>query len=461
MPVEPCNLVILMSDEHTQRFSGCYGHSTIQTPNIDSIADSGVRFQNAYCNSPICVPSRASFVTGRYVHTTGNWDNAAPYTGETHGWGHELASQDIPVTVIGKMHFRSVDDDNGFPDERLIMDVKDGIGDLFGTARRSMPPQQHMVENVRRAGPGETEYTRFDRAVASEAVRWIEREAGHAGEPWCLWVSLVTPHFPYVAPQKYFDLYPPDQVEWPIMGSASDWPDHPVMKNMRRLSMPIPNGEFDEQTVRRAIAAYTSDHGEMLGDFGKWGKSCMYEGAVAVPLVAAGPQIPKGKVVKEPVSLVDCYPTILEAVGIEAKAGDKDLPGTSLWRIAQGNSRTPSEPVFSEYHAIYSPHAQYMLRDSRYKYVHYAGGYPPQLFDMCKDPQERQDLGRDAKYSPLITLFEAKLRNILDPDSVDQLAIKDQEARLAAHGGPEKILNEGLKINFSPVPVEFQQHQDS
>ena len=116
-----------MSDEHTQRMSGCYGHSTVRTPNIDAMAARGVRFDNAYCNSPICVPSRASFVTGRYVHETGNWDNAAPYTGAATGWGHRLTSQGIPLTIIGKMHFRSVEDDNGFPDEGLIMDVKDGV----------------------------------------------------------------------------------------------------------------------------------------------------------------------------------------------------------------------------------------------------------------------------------------------------------------------------------------------
>ena len=85
--MKPSNLVILMSDEHTRRITGCYGHSKVLTPNIDSIAARGVRFENAYCNSPICVPSRASFVTGRYVHKTGNWDNAAPVYGSAGGLG--------------------------------------------------------------------------------------------------------------------------------------------------------------------------------------------------------------------------------------------------------------------------------------------------------------------------------------------------------------------------------------
>ena len=199
---------------------------------------------------------------------------------------------------------------------------------------------------------------------------------------------------------------------------------------------------------------YTSDHGEMLGDFGQWGKSCMYEAAVAVPLVAAGPGIPEGKVVEQPVSLVDCYPAILQAVGVESQGSDADLPGTSLWDIATGR-RSRDKPVFSEYHAIYSTHAQYMLRDSRYKYVYHAGGLPPQLFDMLDDPLEQRDLGQDPSFRETVNEFGSRLREVLDPDGVDRMAKADQGARLQAHGGVEKILRQGLKVNFSPTPPEF------
>ena len=485
--MKPSNLLIFMSDEHTQRMSGCYGSPIVRTPNIDSIAARGVRFDNAYSNCPICVPARANFVTGRYIHETGNWDNAAPYTGATEGWGHRLTDQGIPLTIIGKMHFRSVDDDNGFPDERIIMDVKDGIGDLFGLNRTNMSPQSHMVENVRNAGPGETEYIRFDTAVAEEAVRWIDGEAADTREPWCLWVSFVTPHFPYVVPDQYFDLYPVDEVEWPIDGSAADWPDHPYIEAVRGLRMPIEEREFDEAVVRRAIAAYyglitfmdaqigrvmraldsaglsdstrimyTSDHGEMLGDFGFWGKSCMYEGSAAVPLVVSGPGVPRGKAVQDPVSLVDFFPSILEAVGAKPEPADDDLPGTSLWRLADDDRPARSDPVFSEYHAIYSPEAQYMLRDAQYKYVHYTGGYPPQLFDMLDDPREQRDLGRDPSFADVVSRFESQLRSMIDPEEIDRKAKADQQARLEAGGGLEKVMSGGLKINFTPAPTEYQ-----
>lgn len=485
--MDPCNLLILMSDEHSRRVAGCYGHPLVKTPNIDSIAARGVRFASAYCNSPLCVPSRASFATGRYVHAIGNWDNAAPYTGATPSWGHRLTEQGIPVTAIGKMHFRRVEDDNGFPDERVIMDVKDGIGDLFGLNRQAMPPQDSMVQNIKNAGPGETEYIRFDRAVAAEAARWIRAESGRFGRPWCLWVSFVTPHFPFVVPERYFNSYPPAQVEWPVHAAASEWSRHPYVAQMRRLRLPVRDEELDGESIRRAIAAYyglvtfmdeqigvvlealtemgltdatrimyTSDHGEMLGDFGLWGKSCMYEGSVAVPLILAGPGVPEGRVIDDPTSLVDCFPTIVEAVGGRLNRKEEDLPGLSLWPIASGAIR-PARSVFSEYHGLFSPWAQYMLRDRRHKYVYYTGGYAPQLFDLLEDPREEVDLSGDGRYVAVLAGFEAELRKLLNPDEVDLRAKADQRARLDAHGGAEKILAGGAKINYTPAPAEFRQ----
>ena len=107
-------MVIILSDEHNARFLGCRGHAVVQTPNLDRLAARGTRFDTAYCNSPICVPSRASMATGRYVHETGFWDNAAPYDGSVPSWGHRLREQGFGAVSVGKLHYRSTDDDNGF-----------------------------------------------------------------------------------------------------------------------------------------------------------------------------------------------------------------------------------------------------------------------------------------------------------------------------------------------------------
>ena len=155
----------------------------------------------------------------------------------------------------------------------------------------------------------------------------------------------------------------------------------------------------------------------------------------------------RGRAVATPVSLVDCYPTVVSAVGGTAAPG---LPGGDLWQLAAGPDQ--DRTVFSEYHAIGSASAHYMLRDARYKYVYYVGG-PPQLFDLAADPEERRDLveAPDAEASAVLANFEARLRALLDPEAVDRRAKADQAARVAAFGGREAVLARGTFAN-SPTP---------
>ena len=117
---------------------------------------------------------------------------------------------------------------------------------------------------------------------------------------------------------------------------------------------------------------YTSDHGEMLGSYGLWGKSCMYDDSVGVPFIVAGPDIPAGRVSDQNVSIVDCFPSVLDCVGVPLEEEDADLPGTSLWPIATGESK-PDRIAFSEYHALFSTVGNYMVKDDRYKLIYYAG----------------------------------------------------------------------------------------
>ena len=417
----PSNLLFLMSDEHNARMLGCSGHPVVQTPNLDALAARGARFTSAYCNSPICVPSRASFATGRYPHQIGAWDNASPYVGQAPSWAHRLRAAGHPVTTIGKLHYRSPLDDTGFADQRIPMHVMEGRGDVFGCIRTDIPPTRFQLEHVDEAGPGESEYIRYDTGIADAAVRWLHEEAPAHQRPWCLFVSFSLPHFPLIAPREYLDLYPIDEVPLPIQWQPGDWPRHPYVSAFREARVQS-DAEFrGAAMVRRAVAAYfgmctfvdaqigrvldalqatgsasrtrvvyTSDHGETLGDYGLWGKSVMYDSALAVPLILAGPDVPAGAVVEQNASLVDAFPTILDSFGLEPHGDDADLPGASLWPAARGQD-FPQRTVFAEYHAMGAPHASYALCDGRYKYVHYLG-HPPQLFDLAADPEERHDL---------------------------------------------------------------------
>ncbi|HEU5316526.1 MAG TPA: sulfatase-like hydrolase/transferase [Chloroflexota bacterium] len=486
---EPTNLLFICSDEHTAHVLGAYGNPVVRTPNLDALAARGTRFTSAYTPFPICVPARACLATGRYAHQLGIWDNGAPYTGrEAPSWGHRLTAQGHEATTIGKLHYRSEEDDTGFPDQRLAMHVVDGVGDVFGLLRKDSPVRPGSVRKpVQEAGPGESEYIRYDRAIAAEAERWLTEHAHTADrqkeeKPWALFVSFVNPHFPLTVPQEYFDLYPPQSVPLPRCGTPETWSTHPAMAWKRRMQ--AIEEPFDEATLRRAIAAYygmvtfldeqvgrvlraleqsglagstrvvySTDHGDMLGDHGLWWKSVMYEGSARIPLILAGPGVPRGKVVGTPVSLVDCFPTILEATGAQPASEDVALPGASLLRIAS-QPDDPTRAVFAEYHASHSSTAYYMLRRGQHKYIHYVG-YPPQLFDLQTDPDEAHDLAADPAHAGLVADFERALRGVCDPEVVDAQARADQRRRIDAAGGLGAVLQGGARFNYTPAPKAF------
>ena len=479
--MEPTNVLFVNADQHSRHVFGAYGNPVVRTPNLDGLAARGTLFANGYCPFPICVPSRASLATGRYAHTIESWDNAKPYVGtEAPSWGHRLGEQGHRVTTIGKLHYRRPEDPSGFPDQRIPMHVLEGEGDLYGLLRSRMP-RRDQRKYVAGAGPGEMEYTRYDRAIAAEAERFLHTEASGHDKPWALYVSFLHPHLPLVVPEEYFDLYPPETLPLPTQWRPEGWHRHPALQMKREQGML--DEPFDEPTLRRAIAAYygmvtflddqvgrvlraldeaglrdttrviyTADHGEMLGAHGLWWKNCMYEESVGVPVLVAGPDVPRGKVSQTPVSAVDGFPAIVEAVGAKLAREDADLPGESLFRLANEPDR--DRTIFAEYHASMSPSGIFMIRDGRFKYIHYVG-YEPQLFDLVDDPNETRDLAADPACAAALAACEAKLRRIGDPEAVDRRAKADQQARIDAAGGVDAVIAGGVKVPYTPAPDQF------
>ncbi len=481
MPVRSMNLLFIMSDQHNRQMSGCYGHPIVKTPNLDGLAARGVLFTNAYCNCPICVPSRASMATGRYCHQIRCWDNASPYTGQAPSWGHRLTACDHRVTTIGKLHFRDPKDDTGFPDQRLPMHIHEGVGDLVGLIREELVPL-HLGEKVLVPRTGQSQYTIYDAAIADEARRFLVQEASGYDKPWALFCSFALPHHPLIAPQEYMDMYPPESVLFPNRYSLQDRPSHPAIEDMRRV-LGI-ESELDEVSVRHAVAAYyamctymdfqvgrvlnaldeaglrdatrviyTSDHGDSVGEHGLWMKHTMYEGSAGVPFIMAGPGLAKGKVVRLPISLVDCFPTILDCLDVPLEAEDADLPGTSLLPVALGEKR-PERSIFGEYHALGSRRGFFMIRGDRYKYIEYIG-YKPQLFDLVDDPGELHDLAGDPRFEGVLEQSAAELRRICNPIDTDRLAHEDQCRKLKEHGGVDAVKARGFKIPFTPAPIDL------
>jgi choline-sulfatase len=482
----PTNVLVILSDEHTRRVLGSYGNPIVRTPHLDALARRGTRFASAYCQTPICVPSRGSLATGRWPHAIDSWDNATPYVGtEAPSWGHRLTAQGHRVTTIGKLHYRRVNDPSGFPDQRVPLHVLDGTGDLYGLLRGDMPPRPQSLRHVLEARAGDSEYLRYDRAIADTAARWLREEAEAAGrdKPWVLFVGFVCPHFPLVAPDESFKLYRQDELPLPSAWSEATWSRHPAHERHRhQLGLTAP---LDEATIRRAMAAYyglvtfldeqvgrvlaaldaaglspstrviySSDHGEMLGEHGLWWKSTMFASAVNVPLLVAGPDVPAGRVVGTTAMLVDVYPTLLEMVGVAPAAEDADLPGRSLMALAAEADRDRS--AFSEYHAIFSRRGMFMLRRGRWKYVHHVDD-APELFDLDADPDELRDLALDPRHDGVRRACADELSRLVDAEAVDERARADQRRRLDAGGGLERVRSGGPRIIYTPPPPEFQR----
>jgi choline-sulfatase len=210
------NVLFIMSDEHSRHVLGAYGNTVVKTPNLDRLAAEGTVFENAYANCPICVPSRASFATGRYVHEIGYWDNAFPYTGTPPSFGHRLHEHGHRCDSIGKLHYRGSEDPNGFDNEILPLHVLDGKADIQGMLRQDPPKRTSTAQLAGDAGAGESTYLAYDRQIRDAAVAWLGRAAREsAGKPWCLFVSFVCPHFPLVAPPEFYALYPLDSLPLP------------------------------------------------------------------------------------------------------------------------------------------------------------------------------------------------------------------------------------------------------
>lgn len=478
----PQNTVLFITDNHARALLGAMGHPTIHTPNLDKIARQGATFVNAYCASPLCCPSRASIATGRYPHQTGYWDNALAYDGKHPTWHHRIREQGHKVVSVGKLHYRSGDNDNGFSEEILPLHILEGKGAVIALLRatpQGMPQRSGHGKIYDKSGIGHADYQDFDETITDAAIAWLEENGKSTGKPWVLMISYVSPHPPFAVPKDIWDLYPLDEVPMPVQWRKADQPDHPALKYLNWMNMF--EEEFDEDLIRRTIAGYcalititdaqigrvmdamdrldlmgstriiyTSDHGEAAGHHGILGKANHYEHSIGVPLLVQGPGVEGGTIVEDVVSLVDLFPTIVESVGAQLADEDSQLPGQSLWALADGSGQRPTAKAFCEFHAMGSVNASFALRKGDFKLIYHVD-MPNQLFDLARDPLEEDDLLSRGRGHPKEDELLAELRGIVDPEETDQRAKADQRARIEELGGIEAVANAGV-FSASPVP---------
>ena len=447
------NLLIIMSDEHAPQFSGAYGHPLVQTPHLDRLAAEGVLFEQAYCNSPICVPSRMSFMTGRYVHHIGAWDNAAPLASDVPTWAHLLRAAGYDAVLAGKQHFIGPDQRHGFR-AQLARDLHaERRHPIFDWADGT-PPAAVPWPGLAQAGPGTTEEIEVDDGVEAAALAYL-RDLARREQPWALNVSFIAPHFPLVVPERFWGLYPPESVDLPVIPPGHLDGQHPVYRRMRGMFGLI---AFPEELVRRGRAAYyglityldekigrllaaleetgqrantlvvyCSDHGEMAGEHGMWRKSNFYEHSARVPLVMSWPgQLPAGRRVGATVSLVDLVAALVEVAGAP-RVGPLD--GDSLLPLARGDGAGWKDEAFAELlaHGVVRPMA--MLRRGRYK-LNYSLDDPPELYDLEADPGELRDLAAVPDYREVVEELRARLLAGWDPIDLERRVRQSQRERL-------------------------------
>ncbi|WP_340537734.1 sulfatase-like hydrolase/transferase [Nocardioides sp. GXZ039] len=456
MSVRRPNILLVMADEHAPMFSGAYGHHLVQTPNLDQLAEDGVTFDAAYCNSPICAPSRMSLLTGRLPHEIGAFDLASELPADEVTYAHVLRAAGYDAVLAGKQHFVGADQLHGFR-EQLSFDVHEGEHPLHGWPD-DVAEDDYVWQHPLDAGPGTSRIVEADEATETAAIEYLHERAAEGGRPWMLCASFVAPHWPYRAPEPWWGMYDPDDVDVPVFTEEEARKQHPAISRLReRLGV----ASYDERDVRRARAAYfamisqlddrignlrrtlvetgqdqdtvviyTSDHGGMLGEHGLWRKMNFYEHSVRVPLIVAGAGGSQaGSRVARNVSLVDVAATIADLAGT---AFPCPIAGTSLRPLLQADEPASvkwDDCVFSEYlaHGVARPVA--MLRDGDYKLIHYTGE-PSQLFDVRADPGELNDLARSPDHRDVLRRLRRRLLQAWDPDAVEMRVLRSQVQRL-------------------------------
>ena len=444
------NIVFICSDQHSGPVLGAMGHPVVKTPNLDRLAGMGVMFRNTYSGNPVCVPGRASMMSGRFASDVNSFCNSTPL-GRTPTWGNFLKQGGYRCWATGKMDL-DIEADYGFEQVKTSHghSRKPDITSLFRAPVCYRGEERGNVNG------------RFvDRGVDSDgelAKRVIEFIRGQkAGQPWVAYGGMHSPHPKWVAQKKYEEIYPPAKMPLPGVPAGYLEKRHTmfqVIANFKGVQTPIP-----EDRIRRARAAYfgmvseldeyvgwvldelektgqidntlfiyTSDHGEMGGEHGLWLKNVLLEPAARVPLIMAGAGLPRGKTVDTPVSHVDMVATMLDAAGVPKP---QELRGHSLLPLARGAAGSHPGFAFSESHSEGNCTGSFMVRKGDWKYLYFSGD-DPLLFNLKDDPGEFHNLAGSKPAAAIQKELHGILTGLLDPDAVSDRAFAEQERVLNA-----------------------------
>jgi len=474
------NLLFLFSDQHTQRIAGCYGDVLGVTPNLDRLAQRGVTFDNAYCPSPLCVPSRMSMLCGRWPYEEACWTNDDYLRSDAPTWVHALGAAGIRSVLAGRLHAMGPDQLHGYA-ERMVGDHSPNWGGVprhdLGVLDKANDPWRESLE---RAGIGQSAYQVKDvetTAAACDYLRDVARRRQRGDdEPFSLTAGYLLPHPPYVAWREDYDRFagrvkppryadPPSPVHeweawWRSNRGIAEVPAEVFMRArtayyalVHRLDAMI--GEvlacLDESGLAEdTLIVYTTDHGDQLGERGLWWKHTLYEDSIRVPLVMSWPgRLPSGERRAHVGNLVDVAATMVDALGGPTLSHGR---GRSLLSIAREPESAWTNDTFIEHCTDVLPAwtggravQQRAVRSDRWKLIYHHRD-APQLFDLETDPHERTDLAANARYADVRDRLTAHVLDGWDPDGV--------RARITARRLDKNVLD-GWAQNIRP-PDEFR-----
>lgn len=430
------NLLILMSDQHAAWATGAYGHPFIRTPRIDGMALRGITFDAAYCPSPICVPSRAAFITGRNAHRIEVWDNGSPLRSDFPGWPAYLANAGYQTVLTGKHHFVGPDQRHGF-ENRLGVEIHHTrIKQSSFDPRVGVDPLDYQKVKI-----GRHRYDDYDDEIEGHATQFLAGEGRDLKRPFALLASFIRPHFPLTPSQELWDLYWPEHADLPEIPPGyldrmhPAWAEHrqyyrsdaPTEEELRRIraayyalvtAMDRRVGAVLAALDRAGLAddtivVYTADHGEHAGSRGLLWKSTFFEESVRVPLIVS---LPDGKGAgqrrAQVVSLIDLMATLVDLGGATPL---EETEGRSFAPLLRGEHQQWEDRAFSGFYDSSTSLPRCMLRLGRYKLNHHVGR-PDELYDLDADPGEWHDLAADPGHVAVVADLRRRITEIWGSD---------------------------------------------
>lgn len=442
------NILWICTDQ--QRFDtlGCYGNPFVKSPNIDALAASGVQFENAFCQNPVCTPSRASFLTGRYPHVTRARQNGQEIPADERLISRILADDGYSTGLSGKLHLAAC-----HPSVGIIRDpwLDHGYNE-FHWSHHSEPdyPANDYANWLRENGAtygrksfDDSPYVETSTSAelhqttwcASKAINFIEARQGRE-EPWLFSVNIYDPHHPFDPPLEYLKPYLDrlDEIPLPnyVQGELDNKPmfqqhdhkhnefynvngmsprDHRLIRAAYWAMCDLIDAQVGRMVdalkrtgqLENTIVIFMSDHGEMLGDHGIYTKGpYVYDCAIHVPLIISMPgTIQVGVKARGLMELTDITPTLIEAVG---KPRDIRMQGQSIWPMLTGETAKLRDDVYCEYYESGSPKYEgrrafvTMIRTQTHKLAVAHGLETGELYDLQNDPNETKNLWASATH---------------------------------------------------------------